>query len=217
MVFQPQFELAGGTQTAVEALARFPRGSSQPPTSWFAEAEAQGLSVDLELGCVRAALDQLQHVPCHVRLAINVSPEAAIRPEFVELIEPVAERVIIELTERAPVSDYDSLAAALDVLRERGAQLAIDDVGAGFASLRHVLRLAPDIIKLDISLTRELETSPACRALTSALVDFGKKIGATIVAEGIESEADLTVCHRLGVGQGQGYYLGVPGPLPVAR
>jgi EAL domain-containing protein (putative c-di-GMP-specific phosphodiesterase class I) len=91
--------------------------------------------------------------------------------------------------------------------------VAVDDVGAGFASLRHILRLTPDIVKLDLSLTQEIEIDPGRRALTQALVGFAERIGATISAEGIETEAELALLRRLGVDQGQGYYLGYPRAL----
>ena len=213
MVFQPVFELESSDRVAVEALARFPGRPSQPPMVWFDRAEQLGLLVELELACVRSALDCLGELPDDVRLSINVSPRTAITTELAELVAPVGERVIIELTEHAPVEDYELLKESIERLRQSGARIAVDDVGTGFANVPHVLRLAPDIVKLDRSLTREMETDSTSRALTSALVTYCKRIGATVVAEGIESQATLTLLRRLGVGQGQGYYLGCPGPL----
>ena len=217
MVFQPVFELQGGNRVAVEALARFPGNPSQPPSVWFDRAEELSLLVELELACVRSALAFLGDVPEGIRLSINVSPRTAITAELAELIAPVGDRIIVELTEHAPVDDYAPLREGVERLRRSGAQIAVDDVGAGFASLRHVLRVAPDIVKLDLSLTREIETDSTSRALASALVTFCKRIGATVVAEGIESDAVLTLLRRLGVRQGQGYYLGYPEPLAGAR
>jgi EAL domain-containing protein (putative c-di-GMP-specific phosphodiesterase class I) len=217
MAFQPVFELESGNRVAVEALARFPGRPSQSPSVWFDRAESLSLLVELELACVRSALECLEWLPDGVSLSINASPRTAISPEFAELIHPVADRIIVELTEHAPVEDYAPLKESIERLRRSGARIAVDDVGAGFASLRHVLRLAPDIVKLDLSLTREIETDSVARALASALVTFCKRIGATVVAEGIESQAVLTLLRGLGVRQGQGYYLGRPGPLVGAR
>ena len=217
MAFQPVFELESGDRVAVEALARFPGQPSQPPSVWFDRAEELRLLVELELACVRSALECLGELPSGVRLSLNVSPRTAITPELAELIAPVGDRIIIELTEHAPVEDYAPLKESIERLRRSGARIAVDDVGAGFASLRHVLRLAPDIVKLDLSLTREIETDSMARALAAALVTFCKRIGATVVAEGIESHAVLTLLRGLGVRQGQGYYLGCPGPLAGAR
>jgi len=217
MAFQPVFELESGDRVAVEALARFPGRPSLPPSVWFDRAEQLRLLVELELACVRSALDCLGELPRDVRLSINVSPRTAVTEELAELVAPVGDRIIIELTEHAPVDDYAPLKQSIERLRQCGVRIAVDDVGAGFASLRHVLRLAPDIVKLDLSLTRELETDSRSRALASALVTFCKRIGATVVAEGIESHAVLTLLRGLGVRQGQGYFLGCPGPLAGTR
>ena len=213
MAFQPVFELEGGDRVAVEALARFPGPPSQPPSAWFDRAAELKLLTKLELACVRSALAFLDEVPEGVRLSINVSPVTAMTAELAELVEPVGGRIIIELTEHAPVHDYEPLKERIGHLRRSGVQIAVDDVGAGFASLRHVLLLEPDIVKLDLSLTREIETDSTSHALASALVTFCRRIGATVVAEGIESHAVLTLLRKLGVRQGQGYFLGCPGPL----
>lgn len=137
--------------------------------------------------------------------------------ELEQLIAPVGDRIIVELTEHAPVDDYAPLKESLERLRRSGALIAVDDVGAGFATLRHVLRLAPDIVKLDLSLTHDLESDSTARALATALIAFCKKIGATVVAEGIETPGVLTLLRGLGVRQGQGYYLGRPESLAGAR
>jgi len=210
MVFQPIFELDGGACVAFEALTRFPGEPGVPPALWFARAAEVGVGVELELAAVRAALTHLDDLPEGVLLSLNVSPATAIAPAFEALVEPVAERVIVELTEHERVEDYAPLEAVLTRLRERGATVAVDDVGAGFASLRHILSLAPDIVKLDLSLTREIETDPGRRALTSALVEFADGIGAAIAAEGIETEGEVALLRDLGVDQGQGYFLGHP-------
>ena len=105
------------------------------------------------------------------------------------------------------------VSAVLAPLRERGARLAIDDVGAGFANLRHILRLAPDIVKLDLSLTHEIARDPAREALASSLVGFAGDVGASIVAEGISSDEDLVLLRALGVDYGQGFHLARPSAL----
>jgi len=140
----------------------------RPPSAWFAEATEVGLGAELELAAIRAALQRLDEFPSDVALAINVSPTTALDPRFCELLLDVADRLVIEITEHAQVDDYDALRSALAPLRERGAQLAIDDVGAGFSNLRHILRLAPDILKLDLSLTQEIANDPAREALLRA-------------------------------------------------
>jgi EAL domain-containing protein (putative c-di-GMP-specific phosphodiesterase class I) len=213
MVFQPVFELDAGGVVAFEALARFPAHAYRTTEECFAAAAAAGESVFLELAAVRAALEHLHELPDGVLLSVNVSAEVAVTPEFEELAAPVADRLIIELTEHEPVHDYREVAAALSRLRALGARLAIDDVGAGYASLRHILQLAPDIVKLDLSLTREIDSDSSRRALTTALVGFAEVIGSTIAAEGIESEGELALLRELGVVHGQGFHLGYPSPL----
>ena len=125
----------------------------------------------------------------------------------------VAARVVVELTEHHVIEDYDLVIGTMNDLRVRGARLAVDDTGAGFASLKHILKLAPDVIKLDLHLVRDIDSDPAKRALTAALVRFAADIGALVTAEGIESSAELDTLRDLGVEYGQGYYLGRPGPI----
>jgi EAL domain-containing protein (putative c-di-GMP-specific phosphodiesterase class I) len=211
--FQPVFDLLDCTIVSLEALARFWTEPMRSPSVWFAEANEVGLGAELELAAIRSALQRIDEFPAGVALALNVSPSTALDPRFCDLLLDVAERIVIEITEHAQVDDYDALASALAPLRERGAQLAIDDVGAGFANLRHILRLAPDIVKLDLSLTQEIARDPARKALATSLVGFAAGVGAAIVAEGISSDEDLKLLRALGVDYGQGFYLARPSAL----
>lgn len=146
---------------------------------------------------------------------MNCSHRAAVSSELASLVGPHADRVVLEITEHDAVEDYEGLVGALTPLRARGTRVAIDDAGAGFASLRHTLQLAPDIVKVDISLTRDIDTDRGRRALAKALISFADEMGMTIVAEGIESEAELKTLRDLGVKYGQGFYLAEPAPLPA--
>ena len=219
MALQPIVDLLGGRVLGVEALARFPgRRKKRAPLAWLAEAESVGLRVDLEVATLRAALARIEDLPEGTFLSTNLSPSTAIAPAAREILEGgPAHRMVIEITEHAPVDDYDALNEALRAYRARGGRVAIDDAGAGFASLRHVVRLGPEFIKLDIALTREVDTDPLQRALTTALVTFAREIDAEIIAEGIESQAQLDTLLRLGIMLGQGYHLGPPGRTGVAR
>ena len=148
----------------------------------------------------------------------GIGPEimAAAR-ELLGLLEACeADHVVLEVTEHARVEDYPRFRVAISRVRELGARLAVDDAGAGFASLRHILELDAELIKLDGSLTRSLEDDPRRRSLASALIEFGRESGASVLAEHIESELQLNELRRLGVHYGQGYHLGRPAPLPVA-
>ena len=211
--FQPVFDLGDCKIVSLEALARFWTEPMRSPSVWFAEANEVGLGVELELAAIRSALQRLDDFPPGVAIALNVSPTTALDTRFTGLLFDIADRVVIEITEHAQVDDYDALQTALAPLRERGAQLAIDDVGAGFANLRHILRLATDLVKLDLSLTQEISRDPAREALASSLVSFADGVGASIVAEGISSDEDLTLLRALGVDYGQGFHLARPSAL----
>jgi EAL domain-containing protein (putative c-di-GMP-specific phosphodiesterase class I) len=212
-VFQPLISLESNECIAYEALSRFPDDVDWTTSEWFATARKLGEGAALELAAVRAALTHLDGIPPETALAINVSPAVAVTDEFFELVAPFAHRLIIELTEHEPVDDYATVVAELDDLRNLGARIAIDDVGAGFASLRHILRLAPDIVKLDLSLTHGMEDGSGAHALTSAMVGFAADTGALIAAEGIETHSELDLLRKLGIDHGQGYLLGRPGPI----
>lgn len=211
MVLQPIVELATGRLAGAEALARFPAGPEQGPDVWFTDAAAVGLGVELEVAAVRRALARLEDLPPTAYLSLNASPATAISPELQELLTgaPV-DRLVLELTEHAQVEDYELLGVALARLRRAGMRIAVDDAGAGYASLRHILNLAPDIIKLDSALVSDVDTDPARLSLAAALKMFADQIGADIVAEGIETESQLSALERLGIRYGQGYHLGRP-------
>jgi EAL domain-containing protein (putative c-di-GMP-specific phosphodiesterase class I) len=146
-------------------------------------------------------------------LSVNCSHRAAMSEDVAKVLAPHAPRVVVEITEHERVEDYALLIQALERLRSEGARIAIDDAGAGFASLRHTLQIAPDMVKVDISLTRDIDKDRAKRALASALISFADEMGMQIVAEGIETKAELETLMELGVAFGQGFYLAKPAPL----
>ena len=215
MVYQPICTLAGSTIGA-EALARFHGRPSRGPLRWFAEADEVGLLRELELAAVRVALTALPDLPEHVFLSVNVSPATLATPGFLRLIAGSdGARVVVEITEHARIHDYESLGEALDAVRAFGVRVAIDDAGAGFASLRHILRLEPEFIKLDRTLIGAIETDRSRQALAAGLISFAEKIDATIVAEGIERPAEVDALSDLGVRYGQGYFFARPAALPL--
>lgn len=220
MVCQPIVDLVANELVGVEALSRFLGPPDQPPDVWFAEAHDVGLGVDLELTAMRMALDLLEQLPEPYYLACNVGPAAIASSEISTLLQDVdTSRIVLELTEHVPVDDYPRLREILLDLRSRGVRLAIDDTGAGFASLAHILKLAPDIIKLDRDLTSGIDIDPVRRALAEALVSFSTDMGSRVVAEGIETSDELETLRSRGIRYGQGYLLGRPGPveaLPAA-
>jgi EAL domain-containing protein (putative c-di-GMP-specific phosphodiesterase class I)/FixJ family two-component response regulator len=211
IVVQPVYQVPGNAIVGCEALARFPHEPIQSPDRWFADADGVGLGTGLELAAAASALTLLRVLPAPMFIAVNVSPAAAMAPQLETLLEGVdCSRVVLELTEHVPVEDYDAMRQMLRSLRSRGVRLAIDDTGAGYAGFRHLIGLQPDVIKLDISLTRDVDHDVARRALAAALVAFGRDIGAQVVAEGVENADELDTLVNLGVSWVQGYHLGRP-------
>jgi EAL domain-containing protein (putative c-di-GMP-specific phosphodiesterase class I) len=210
MAYQPILDLRTLAMVGMEALARIGLDPTRAPELWFEEAEDLDLRVDLELTAIRRALEAFPHLPPDIYLSVNASHRAAMSPEVTAMLTPYAPRLVVEITEHEPVEDYPRLAEALASLRRLGARVAIDDAGAGFASLRHALQLAPDILKLDISLTRDIDADRAKRALAASLITFANETGMLIVAEGIETAAELQTLLALEVPFGQGFYLAEP-------
>jgi EAL domain-containing protein (putative c-di-GMP-specific phosphodiesterase class I) len=211
-VFQPISNLETGGVAGVEALARFADGRG--PATWFAEAQSVDLEEDLDLAAARAALAHLDQLPPGAFLSVNIAPATAVSEPFRHLLDPLpCERIVLEITEHAQIDDYEALDETLRWMRHRGGRVAVDDAGAGFASLRHILSLAPDVIKLDISLTRNIDSDRARRALARALITFAEEIGATMIAEGIETQGELEALQELGVAYGQGFHLARPARL----
>ena len=216
-VYQPIFELITGRVVGYEGLARFEREPPWGPDVWLAAAGEVGRQEQMELAAIRAHLARFDELPAHAYLALNVSPMTAMSEQLATLLFGLPmERLVLEISEHAPVADYEAIQVGLADLRARGARLAVDDAGAGLASLRHILQLSPDIIKLDISLTRGIGADRARRALASALIAFAGQMGMGVVAEGIETAAELATLLDLGVGYGQGNILGRPGEPPGA-
>ncbi|HVA75149.1 MAG TPA: EAL domain-containing protein [Acidimicrobiales bacterium] len=214
VVFQPIVDVASRKVAAVEALARFDVSPYRPPDLWFAEAHQVDLGVELELLAITRALVQLPRLPAGVALTINVDPRVVASARFKEVLNQAPyERLILELTEHASVDDYPGLIAILQDLRYKGARLAIDDTGSGYSSLAHILKLAPDFIKLDRELVSGIDVDPVRRALAASLLSFASDTGAQIIAEGVETEDELEVLSRLGAHYAQGYHLGRPTSL----
>jgi EAL domain-containing protein (putative c-di-GMP-specific phosphodiesterase class I) len=195
----------------VEALARFP-GHPQPgPAAWFASALREGRGLALEELALRGALAVLPRLPERLRLTVNLSARALLLPSISQLLLDLADpRVLVELTEHEQVEDYSALVNAIADLRAVGVGLCIDDFGAGHSSLRHVLHLEPDVVKLDLALVQGVGGCARRQALVAAMLTFCRSTGAVLVAEGVEEPADLAELIRLGVGHAQGWFLARP-------
>ncbi len=213
LVFQPIFDLEDGSMLAAEALVRFSAWGSKTPAAVIALAHRVGLGVELEVAIVEAALAHLGELPPSALLSVNSGSAALASGGITDALGDVhAERVIVELTEQMRVDDHPRIARMQQDLRATGARLAIDDAGAGFASLMHILRVAPDFIKLDGELISSIEVDPVRRSLASSLMRFAGESGAVTIAERIETAAELAALSELGVRYGQGFQLARPLP-----
>ena len=199
-VYQPIVELDGRRVVSHEALTRFADGAR--PDLRFAEAERLGLGFDFETETMRRAIETARRLPPGTALALNASPRLVLETDRLEHV---------------PVDDYARFRAAL--ARLPGIRISVDDAGAGFASLRHILELSPSYVKLDISLVRGIDADPVRQALVAGLVHFARSTGAQLVGEGIETEDELRSLRNLSVELGQGYLLGRPQPVgePAGR
>ncbi len=214
---QPIISLETGLPVGVECLSRFPDLTKRGPDAWFDDAELVGLGKELEMTAVRCALDSLSHIPDHMYATINVSPATVASGVLRELLETVeTKNLVVEITEHCQVTDFDELSREISALKTY-ARIAIDDVGTGYSGLRHIVDLQPDILKMDMVLTRGIEADPARKAMTAALVQLAKEIGCIVVAEGIETEHEARVMKKLGVDCGQGYLYSRPLPIVAAQ
>lgn len=214
---QPIHRLDDAAPVGAEALARFPDFEERPPNAWFDEAFEVELGVDLELAAVEQAFGAFPYLQPGQYLSVNVSPATILSGRLGPLVESAGGReLVLEVTEHHRVDDYHALAQALDRLRPH-ARIAIDDVGAGYAGLRHIVTLRPDILKLDISLTRDVDRDPAKRAMAVAMGSFARHIDCVVVAEGIERAEERKTLHELGIAYGQGWLFSRAMPLVAAQ
>jgi EAL domain-containing protein (putative c-di-GMP-specific phosphodiesterase class I) len=216
-VFQPIVDLAGGELVGYEALTRF--AGEMAPDAAFRAAAGAGIQRELELATLRRALRQgASLVQPGQFLSLNVSPAVLVAAggELGRLLHRRRHDVVVEITEHSEVADYDELRAAVGRFGPR-VRLAVDDAGAGYSSLRHILELRPSFVKLDLSLVQGMERDPAREALAAGMQHFAERSGFRLIAEGIENQSELAQLRSLGVGLGQGYLLGRPLPLAGAR
>lgn len=210
VVLQPIVRLATGETAGMEALARFPT-LGQGPDETFADAWALGVGGELELAAVDAAIGLLDTLPDDVYLSVNVAPATLADRRFLERAQSLPSgRLVAEVTEHAAIDDYAKLTLAAQRLGTTGMGFAIDDVGSGFSGLERILNVNPDVLKIDKSLVRDIDTSPVRHAMVAALTVFAAQVDVSLVAEGIETSGQLSALCALGVGYGQGFHVARP-------
>jgi EAL domain-containing protein (putative c-di-GMP-specific phosphodiesterase class I) len=209
LAVQPIVDLASGGCLGFEALSRFEHGA---PDVVFAQADTVGLGVQLERLAIQHAVRLLPLLSDEQYLSVNLTPIAAaeLAATAADMDELPLHQLVLEITEHESVSDYTLLRERLDPLRARGLRVAIDDAGAGFASLHHVVELHPDIIKIDRSLVEGVARNQAQRSIIAGFVLLALDCQATLVAEGVETSEDLEVLTRLGVDAAQGFLIARP-------
>ncbi|HEU4976477.1 MAG TPA: EAL domain-containing protein [Baekduia sp.] len=212
---QPIVHLRSGEVVAVKTLPRFSVEPVLPPSTWLAAAEQHGMRVELEHRLLEAALAQLPGIPQHVVLSVRLSPEAAMAPALEGLLDGAPlHRLILEIADHRTLDDYEPLSEALSRLRTGGMRIAVDDSGAGLSSLLQVAQLAPDHMKLNRALTRNIDQKPMKHSLACTLTSFASQVDASVVVEGLETEAELVTLRALGATLGYGYLLAHPRPIP---
>ena len=214
MAVQPIVWVPEGTVHAYEALARFRLGSSANPVHWFALADEFAVRDRLELACLRAGLNLLGDLPDGARLSVNLSGPLLLDPRTGDLLRqtPHLDRLILEITENSLLEDTPGVAAEIERLIGEGINFAVDDMGAGYSGLRQITTVRPTYLKLDRSLISGIDTDPDRGALVSAMLGYVRQTGGHLIAEGVETEAELETLRALGVTLIQGYLLGRPAP-----
>ena len=211
IAFQPIVDLATTDVVGYEALARFPGDVAVSPRSWFAEAAEVGMLREVELAAIRAALGELGSLPEEAFISVNISPSTVACDELREVLAAVdGSRVVLEITENAAAERYDEVAKAVSELRASGVRIALDDAGSGDVGVTSLFDIQADIIKIDIDVTRGIDSDPMKEAMAFALKSLADSLGAMSLAEGIETEQELARLRAVGVQAGQGYLFGHP-------
>jgi EAL domain-containing protein (putative c-di-GMP-specific phosphodiesterase class I) len=215
--YQPIYDLVNEEVCGFEALSRFNKYPNMRPDLMFKDAKNVGLGAELEVAAIREAFEGLQHFSPDIYISLNISPDTILHQAFVGLFDNIPlDRITLEITEHTVVELYHHVKAVLEPLRKKGMKLAIDDAGAGFSSFRHILELNPDIIKLDWTLTKNIDSDPGRRALVAAFVRFSKDTNSVLISEGVETKSELLAMQELGIERVQGNYFGYPMTLKEA-
>jgi diguanylate cyclase (GGDEF)-like protein len=222
-LFQPILDLSSGEFLGYEGLIRGPANSPlHSPANLFSSAAEQGLSLEMEMLCRQIVLETFSLLNLPGNLFLNVSPETLTHPSFKngQTLEYLAQlgispgRVIIEITENQPTYDFVAMRSALLHYRSMGFKIAIDDLGEGFSSLRLWSELRPEFIKIDMHFVQGVDTDPIKRQFLKSIQQIATSCGTSVIAEGVETEAELKVVKDIGIALGQGYFIARPSPTP---
>ena len=214
LAFQAIVDLSRGVVAGYEVLARFEGTLTATPDRWLAAAVKMGRARELETSIWKAAFEVRDSLPPDTFLSLNASPDFLASDECSALLgtRGPLDGIVVEVTEHEAITDYDRLSASLSRYRSRGAAVAVDDAGAGYASMSHVLALRPEFIKLDRAIVTDCDLDPAKAAMVEMVWSFAARIDSSLVAEGVEREGELATLARMGVPLGQGFFLATPQP-----
>lgn len=212
LVYQPIVDIARGVVAGYETLARFPGPAGITPDVWLSTARRRGVDTNIELRILMQAIEARLQAPRACFLTVNVGPTVMLAPEWMELMDLVSslEGLVIEVTEHAAIDDYDKVRKALDRARTKGALVAVDDAGSGYASLSHIMALRPEFVKVDRAFAVECDRDPARVAVIELMNNFAARINASVIVEGIERHEELESIAALDVPLGQGFLFGRP-------
>lgn len=223
-LFQPVVNLQNGEIFGYEGLIRGPSDSPlHSPLNLFKVARANDMGVEVEHLCRRIVLEKFAALQLPGKLFLNVSPECLLQPQakhgetlgYLQDIGIHPDRVIIELTENQPTYDYALLRQAVMHYRQMGFQIAIDDLGEGFSSLRLWSELRPQYVKIDMHFVQGINHDPVKRQFVHSIQQIAAKSGTAVIAEGIENQAELLLIRELGIACGQGYHIARPHGNPA--
>jgi diguanylate cyclase (GGDEF)-like protein len=222
-LFQPVMDFSSGKFFGFEGLIRGPSNNPlHSPINLFGAAKQQGLSLEIEMLCRQIVLESFATKNLPGKLFLNVSPEALIHPSFkngqtlvyLENIGLDPNRVIIEITENQPTFDFEGMRNALLHYRSMGFQIAIDDLGEGFSSLRLWSELRPEYVKVDMHFVQGVNADPLKQQFLRSIQSIALSSGTQVIAEGIETAAEFKVIRDMGIAGGQGYFIGRPNHIP---
>ena len=214
VVLQPIYDLKRKSIQGFECLSRFQTEPYRSPDYWFNKAKVSGVGEALELFAIEESLNLLPAIPEQYYITLNISPKYLASPYLQSMLDKAPlHRIVLEVTERESIPDYEAFRTSITPFRERGMRLAVDDAGAGFASFQHILELQADIIKLDRSLIANINSDHRKRALVAALIGFAKETKSEVLGEGVETLAELEELQKLGAQTIQGYFFCHPLPI----
>lgn len=223
-VFQPIFDLTVPEVTGYEALIRGPKDSIfHNPKNLFNEAKNKDLIVPLEYLCIELACREFKKKKIQGKLFVNISPMSLIKgnaeKHIVEILQDELnidrEKVVIELSEQYPVDDYGLISNGIHYLRDNGYELAIDDLGAGYSSLRVWSEFSPEYVKIDRHFIDGINFDSIKYEFVRSIQEISRSLGCKVIAEGIETEEELKSIRALGITHGQGFLLGKPDLMPI--